>query len=94
MAQVLGRGFEFISKDQGIERYVTAYPTPVEEGHQPWQVGHGKVVGTHARVEALQAEVDRVGTIFDGGAGTFPITSRCQALPGAWLRELVRRLDW
>ena len=43
---------------------------------KPGQVGGGEVLRAHAGVEALEAEVDGVGAVLDGGAGTFPVAGR------------------
>jgi hypothetical protein len=48
----------------------------VEENHQLRQIGFSEIVGAHACIETLEAEVDRVGAIFDSGFGAFPIAGR------------------
>ena len=45
----------------------------MEEFHQPRQVGLGEIVGAHPGVELVEAEVNRVRAILDGGFDAVPI---------------------
>jgi len=47
----------------------------MEHGHEPGQVVDREVRGPGPGVEAgLEAEIDGVGTVFDGGADAVPVT--------------------
>jgi len=63
----------------------------VKEFHEPRQVGFGKVLGAHAGVEFIEAEIDRVRAIFDGGFGAIPVHRQAQAAP-ALLERIERDL--
>ena len=74
---------DFIGEDEGVEGHVAAHAAAVEELHERRQVGRGEILRAHPRVEPLEAEVDRVGAVFDRGPRTFPIAGRRQHLgPG------------
>ncbi|OQB92401.1 MAG: hypothetical protein BWX86_01839 [Verrucomicrobia bacterium ADurb.Bin122] len=82
-AQVaLGVG-EFVGEDEGVEGDVAAHAALVEERHEPGQVGEREVVGAHAGVEALEAEVDGIGAVFDGGAHALPVAGGREQLRAA-----------
>ena len=53
-------------------------PKSVQELHERGQVGLGEVLGPHAGIEAVEAEVDGVGAVFYGRAGAVPVTGRSQ----------------
>ena len=70
---VLGVGGQFVGEDERVERHVAAHAAAVEKFHQRGQVGRREILRAHPGVEALEAEVDRVGAVLDGGAGAFPV---------------------
>jgi hypothetical protein len=78
--QVVGGRGDLVGKDQRVERDVTPHAAPVEEFHELRQVGDREVLGTHARVEALETEVDGVGAVLHGGLGAFPVAGRREQL--------------
>ena len=71
----------------------------MEDLQEAGQIGLGEIVGPHAGIEAVQAEVDGVGAVFDGRFGAVPITGRGEQFGKARrragrLRERGRRLDY
>ncbi len=72
-AQIIFRIGQFVLKNQRIERDVTFDAAPVQKSHELRQVGLGEIVRPHPRVEFIQAEVDGIRAIFNGGLGAFPI---------------------
>lgn len=52
----------------------------MQVGHQLWQIRLGEILSTHAGIEAVESEEDRIRTIFDGGTCAFPITCRSEEL--------------
>jgi len=58
-----------------LEPHVSIHPAVSKEIHQRWQVGFGKIAGSHPRIEFVEAEIDRIGAILDGGTGAIPISS-------------------
>ena len=69
---VLGVG-EFVGEDEGVEGDVALDAAAVEKRHQRGQVGLREVFRAHAGIEAFEAEVDRVGPVFEGGARALPV---------------------
>ena len=65
---------EFIRKNEGVERDITAHAAQVEKFREAREVRFGEIMGAHARVKFFEAEVDRVRAILDCGFGAFPIT--------------------
>jgi hypothetical protein len=61
-------------EDERVERDVAAHTATVKKRHKRGQIGLREVFRAHAGVETLEAEVNRVGAIFHGGTGAFPIT--------------------
>ena len=76
---LLGLG-HLVLEDEDVEGDIALHAAPVQELHQPGQIGLGEVVGPHAGVELLQPEVDRVRAVLDGGPGAFPIARRREQL--------------
>ena len=66
---------EFVLEDERVEGDITAHAAPVEEGHQLRQIGPGKIVRPHSRIEFFKAEINRVRAVFDSGTGAIPIAS-------------------
>jgi hypothetical protein len=56
-----------------VERDVAADAAMVEKLHERGQIGLREIFRAHAGVETLEAEVDGIGAVFDGGAGAFPV---------------------
>ena len=81
---LLGVG-HLVLEDEDVEGDIALHAAPVQEFHQPGQIGLGEIVGPHAGVELLQAEVDRVRAVLDRGPGAFPIACR---------REQLGQADW
>jgi UDP-N-acetylglucosamine acyltransferase len=52
----------------------------MEKFHELGQIRFRKIVGAHPGVEFIEAEINGVGTVFDGGFGAFPIASRREQL--------------
>jgi hypothetical protein len=75
-AEVFLGGGEFVGEDERVEGHVALHAAPVEELHEPGQVGLGEVVRAHPGVEAVEAEVDGVRAVLDGGLGAFPVAGR------------------
>ena len=75
-AQVLLRLGHFVFENQRVERHVALHAAAVEELHQLRQVGFGEVVRAHPGIELLQAEINGVRAVLDGGFGTFPVAGR------------------
>ena len=82
-AQVfLGVG-QFVLEDQRVERDVALHAAPMQELHQLRQIGVGEIVRPHPGVELVQAEVNRIRAVLDGGLGAIPIAGG---------REQLRRM--
>ena len=58
---------QLVFKNQGIEGDVPLHAAGVEKLHQFGQVGFGKILSAHSRIELFQAKIDGIGAIFDGG---------------------------
>ena len=69
---LLGPG-HFVLEHEYVERDIPLHAPPVQILHEPGQIRPGEVVGPHARVEFLQAEINRVRAVLDGGAKSSPI---------------------
>ena len=69
---VLGVG-ELVGEDEDVEGDVAADAALVEKLHERGEVGLREVFGAHAGVETLEAEVNGVGAILDGGAHALPV---------------------
>ena len=72
-AEILFRRGHFVREDQRIEGDVALDAAAVQKFHEPRQVGLCEIMGAHARVETVEAKVNGIGTVFDGGFGAFPI---------------------
>ena len=75
-------GLELAGENQGVHRDEALHAVFVEEGHQLGQVGFGEVVGAQAGVEFRHAEVDRVGSGGDCGAGAVPVAGGAEEFRG------------
>ncbi len=64
---------KLVLEDERVEGDITAHAAPVEEGHQLRQIGPGKIVRPHSRIEFFKAEINRVRAVFDSGTGAIPI---------------------
>ena len=97
-AQILFGFGQFVGKHERIESDITFDAAPVQELHQIRQVGFGEIARAHPGVELLQAEINRIRAVFDGGARAFPIAGRREQFgkaearrwKAAWIRQ---RLD-
>ena len=72
-AQMLLGGGQLVLEDQCVEGDVTLHPAPMQEFHQPGQIGDGEIVRPHPGVEFFQAEINCIRTVLDGGLGAIPI---------------------
>ena len=65
---------QLAGKGQRVQGHVSFDTPAVQEGHHLGQVGPVEVVGPDSRVMALEAEIDGVGAVLDGGdqAGSIP----------------------
>ena len=78
--------FELGGEDERVERDVAADAALVEKRHDLGQCVEMQIRGPGAGVEsAFEAEVDRVGAVFDGGRDTQPVAGRGKQLQGAAL---------
>jgi len=68
-------------KDQRVERQIPLDAARVEKGHQLGHVVGGEVDRPGSSVEAvLQAKIDGIGTVFNGGPRTVPVACRSHQL--------------
>ena len=68
---------QFVAEDERVERHVSPNAARTEERHQFGQVGLAEIGSPSASVEsALQAEVNGVGPILDGGPRAVPVACR------------------
>ncbi len=82
-AQVVLRPGEFVGEDEGVKGHVAAHTPAMEKRHQLRQIGGREIACAHARIEAIEPEVDRVGAVLDRGAGARPVAGgREQLQPG------------
>ena len=81
---------ELRGEDERVERDVAADAALVEKRHDLGQCIEMQIRGPGAGIEsAFEAEVDRVGAVFDGGRDAQPIAGR-----GEQLRPAAGRLRW
>ena len=71
---------KFVLEYKRIEGDIPPHAAPVEPGHQIGKVGTREVVGAHARVERVDAEIDGVGAVFHGGLRALPVARRSEDL--------------
>ncbi len=64
---------QFGLEHQGVERDISLDPAPMEKRHQPRQIGDGEIVGPHPGIEFVEAEINGIRAVFDGGFGARPI---------------------
>jgi hypothetical protein len=62
-----------VLEHERVEGDVAAHAAPVQELHQLWQIGFGKVVRAHPGVEPLETEINGVRAVLDRGFGTLPV---------------------
>ena len=67
-------------EDQCIQGHVTLDAAAVQQGHHLGQVGAVEVGGADAGVVPLEAEIDGVGAVLDGGDQAGPIAGRSEQL--------------
>ena len=77
---VASRSAQLAGKGQRVEGRVPLHAAPVQKRHHLGQVGPVEVVGANPRVMALEAEVDGIGAILDGGDQAGSIAGRRQKL--------------
>ena len=71
---------ELVRKDQRVQRHVPTHATPMQQSHHFGQARALEVRGANPRIMALEAEVDRVGAVLDGGDQALAIAGRRQQL--------------
>lgn len=62
------------SENERVHRDVPFYPVRMEKTHQLRQGIQCEIVGAQAGVEAVQAEVDGIRAVGDGGAGAVHVS--------------------
>ena len=72
-SEVVAGGVDLVGEHERVERHVAAHAAAVEKFHQRRQIGEGEILGAHPGIEALEAEIDRVGAILDGRVGALPV---------------------
>ena len=70
---VFDRGFEFVGEDEGVESEEAFDVVGVEVIHDPGKFFEREVGGAVAGVELIEAEVDGIGAVGDGGAHGIPV---------------------
>ena len=78
LRQVVRRPLELIREDQGIEGDISPNPVAVQVGQGFGECREGEVGRPMAGVEVIEAEIDGVGTVRDGGPQGFGIAGRSQ----------------
>jgi hypothetical protein len=59
---------QFVGKNQGVERHITAQSALMEHSHDLRKILNAEVVGTQSRIESLDAKKHGIRTIFYGRA--------------------------
>ena len=72
-AQIFFRVSQFIFEHQRVQRHAAAHAAPAQKFHQLRQIGLREIVRPHPGIEFFEAEINRVGAIFNRGAGAVPI---------------------
>jgi len=65
---------EFIGEEEGVEGEETFNVVGVEVGDELREFCEGEIFGAETGVEMVEAEVDGIGTVGDGGAQGVPIS--------------------
>ena len=68
---------EFVCKDECVECYISNKPSSMQQLHQARQILKGEIDRSRTSVKAgFQPEVNGIGTVFDCGVDTFPVSCR------------------
>ena len=68
---------QLAGEHERVERDIAFQAAAVQLGHQRRQIGHVKILGAGAGVEArIEAEIDGVRAVFDRGANAVPVAGR------------------
>ena len=78
--QVALRLRQLIGENQRVDRHIALHPAPMQPGHQLRQIRFREVFGPHSRIEAIEAEINRIGPVFHRRLRTVPIARRSQQL--------------
>ena len=74
--QQLSRLGEFIAEHQDVEGEKAAYAPGVQPVHDLAEILKLKIFGSKPGIERFNTEINRIGTLGDGGLESSPITSR------------------
>ena len=76
-------------RHQGVYRHMDPHAPAVAEGHRLFQLVFPEIVRLAPGVEALGAQVDRIGAAVDGGDQLLPAAGRGQDLHQSITRTAV-----
>jgi hypothetical protein len=72
---------ELIGKDKGIQCHIAQDTSPMKRSHQWVEVLQAKIRRSRSSVKAdVEAKVDSVCSVFNGGLDTFPVSGGGQQL--------------